>query len=279
MKKAEIWVTKANGSRERFQREKVVNTCLRMKADIKLAESIADKIESRAYDGIPTGKILQRIRRYMRKPRPATRIQTDLRRAISMLKPRPDFERYVQMLLEEYGYDVSPSQLVMGECVMHEIDAVARKDGTTYLVEVKHHVNPHTFTGLDVPRIAWATLEDLAEGFELGKNMVGFNRALIVCNTKFSAHAIRYSECKGIDHIGWKAPSGKGLEVMVEEAGFHPLTMLKGVDREILRSLMERGVLLLRQMVEVDVAELSEVTGILVDDLVEVRDRAVMILM
>jgi hypothetical protein len=278
MKKAELWVTKANGTRERFQREKVINTCLRMKADVKLAETIADKIMSRSHDGIPTRKILQKIHRYMRKPHPATRIQTDLRRAISMLKPMPDFELYVQMLLEEIGYEVSPNRLIRGECVTHEIDAVARKDDITYLVEVKHHVNPHTYTGLDVPRIAWATLDDLAKGFELGRNMVGFDRALIVCNTKFSAHAFRYSMCKGINLIGWKAPTGGGLEVMVEGAGFHPLTMLKGVDRVILRSLMEKGILLLRQLGDGDVAEISEVTGIHVDDVVEVRDRAVLIL-
>ena len=110
-----------------------------MHADREAAEAIADKIESRAYDGIPTQKILQMIFRYLKKHRPAVRHQIDLRMAISLLRPKPDFERFVQMLLEEHGYAVTSNRIIRGKCVEHEIDAIARKGGETYLVEIKHH--------------------------------------------------------------------------------------------------------------------------------------------
>ena len=257
-----IRVTKADGTRQPFHREKVVNTCLRMHASREVAESIADKIESKAYDGIPTKKILQMIFRHMKRYQPAVGHQIDLRRAISLLRPKPDFERFVQMLLEEHGYVVTCNQIIRGKCVEHEIDAIARKGDETYLVEIKHHFNHHTYTGLDVPRIARATLEDLTEGFSLGLNSTNFTKALIVCNTKFSWHAVQYAKCRGIDHIGWKAPPEHGLERMIEERKLHPVTFLKGLDKESRERLLDNDVILLKQLMTHDASELSEKTTV-----------------
>ena len=82
---------------------------------------------------------------------------------------KPEFENFVQVLLARNGFEVSPNRLVTGKCVEHEVDAIARKDGITFFVEAKHHVNYHTPTGLDESRIARAVLEDVTEGFRLGK--------------------------------------------------------------------------------------------------------------
>jgi len=257
-----ILVIKADGTRQPFQRGKVINTCLRMHASREAAENIADKIESRVYDGIPTKRVLQMIFSYLKKYRPAVRHQTDLRRAISLLRPKPDFERFVQMLLEEHGYTVSCNQIVRGKCVEHEVDAIAHKGHKTYLVEIKHHFNHHTYTGLDVPRIARATLEDLTEGFSLGLNPINFSKALIVCNTKFSEHAARYARCRGIDHVGWKAPPEHGLERMIEEKKLHPVTFLKGLNKRSREKLMDSGIILLKQLMVHNADELWKKTKI-----------------
>lgn len=269
-----ILVTKADGTKQPFQREKIINTCLRMHASREAAESIADKIESRVYDGIPTKKILQMIFSYLKKYRPAIRHQIDLRKAISLLRPSPDFERFVQMLLGEHGYTVTRNRIIRGKCVEHEIDAIAQKGDETYLVEIKHHSNHHTYTGLDVPRIARATLEDLTEGLNLGLNSINFSKALIVCNTKFSEHAARYAECRGIDHIGWKAPPEHGLERMIEERGLHPITLLRGLDKGSREKLADNGILLLKQLITHDADELSEKTKISKDQLIDIMKNA-----
>lgn len=268
------WVTKADGTGQAFQKEKIVNTCLRMGASREAAEAIAEKVEGKVYDGIPTKKILQMTFNYLKKYRPAIEHQIDLRKAISLLRPKPDFERFVQMLLEEHGYTVSCNQIVRGRCVEHEIDAIARKGNETYLVEIKHHLDHHAYTGLDVPRIAQATLEDLNEGFDLGLNSISFAKALIFCNTKFSEHAARYAQCRGIDHIGWKAPPDHGLERMIEEGGLHPITLLKGLDQGSREKLADNGILLLRQLVAHEADELSEKIKIPRDHLEKVIKKA-----
>lgn len=124
---------------------------------------IAEKIEMKIYDGVETRKILKMIFRQSRRYRPAVGHQIDLRKALTLMKPKPNFERFVQILLKEHGYKVSPNQIINGKCTEHEVDAIVRKNGETYIVEVKHHFKFHTPTGLDVSRNARAVCEDVTE--------------------------------------------------------------------------------------------------------------------
>lgn len=206
-----VFVTKADGTKQVFDREKVVRTCLRMGATREIADKIAENIEMTVYDGIETRKILKMIFRQLGKYKPAVKHQIDLRKALSLMKPKPDFERFIQILLSEHGYRVTPNQIIRGKCVEHEVDAVARKKGETYIVEVKHHFSYHTPTGLDVSRIARAVFEDVTEGFKLGLNNLKIDKAMIVCNTKLSEHAKRYAKCRGIHHIGGGSPPNRNF--------------------------------------------------------------------
>ncbi|NIO38343.1 hypothetical protein GTO27_11680 [Candidatus Bathyarchaeota archaeon] len=66
-----FYVTKADGTKQLFDKEKVVKTCLRMGATREIAEAIAGGIERNIYDGIKTRKILQMIFRELSKHKPA----------------------------------------------------------------------------------------------------------------------------------------------------------------------------------------------------------------
>jgi transcriptional regulator NrdR family protein len=57
-----VYVTKFDGSKQPFDKNKIVRTCLRMGAKRDVAESIAEEIENRVYDGIETKKILQMLK-------------------------------------------------------------------------------------------------------------------------------------------------------------------------------------------------------------------------
>lgn len=255
-------VTKADGSRQPFLKEKIIRTCLRMSSSQEQAESIADRIERKIYEGIPSKKILQMIFSYMKAYKPEIRYLIDLREAISLLRPKPDFEQFVFLLLKEYGYEVSPPQIVKGICVDHEIDAIAKKDGDVLMVEVEHHINHHTFTGVSSLLEAQATFEDVGEAFDVGLSHINFNKILMVCNTKFSEHAIKYGNCKKINLIGWKYTQERGLERLIEEKKLYPITFLKGLDEKTEEKLADAGIVLLRQLVEQDLLNLPEKTGI-----------------
>jgi hypothetical protein len=257
-----VFVTKADGSRQLFDREKVVKTCLRMGANRRIAFEVADKVETRLYDGIPTKKVLQMIFRLLRKHKPTIRHSLDLRKGLSLMGSKPEFEKFVQILLAHHGFEVSPNQILRGKCVGHEVDAVARKDGVTYFVEAKHHSNYHTPTGLDESRIARAVLEDVTEGFALGKSNLKIDRAMIVTNTRYSEHARRYGKCRNILQIGWSSPKTLALQSMIEEKKLYPLSCIKGLKSEIKIKLVNSGIVLMKQLVEEETSKLARETAI-----------------
>jgi hypothetical protein len=269
-----VFVTKADGTRQLFDREKVVRTCLRMGASRKIADGVAERVEKRLYDGIPTSKILQMTFRLLRSYKPAIRHILDLRRGLSLMDSKPEFEIFVQILLAHNGFEVSPNRIVAGKCVEHEVDAIARKGGVTYFVEAKHHVNYHTPTGLDESRIARAILEDVTEGFELGKSNLKIDRAMIVTNTRYSEHARRYGKCRNILQIGWSSPANLSLQSMIEEKNLYPLSCLRGLKSETKTKLVNSGIVLIKQLLEEKPSTLARKTRIPKETLKQIIDKA-----
>ena len=255
-------VRKADGGLEPFDKGKVIRTCLKLRVGRREAERIAEEVKREAYDEIPTSRILELIYEKVRRVKPALEHAIDLREAISALRPKPDFEQYIRLTLESIGYRVEGNKVLEGRCVDHEIDGVAVKGGEVLLLEVKHHVNHHTYTGMDVFLEVWATLQDLMEGYELGLHRYGFTNALVACNTKISNHAERYARCKGLKYMGWRYPKAMGLEEIIEKHGLYPVTMLRGVERGLLDRLGDAGIVTLRQLIEIGAKGLRESLGI-----------------
>jgi len=267
-------VLKYDGSKQPFDKNKIYNTCIRMRATPQQSRDVADKVASKVYEGIPTKKILQMIFSYLKEHRPEIKHRIDLREAISMMRSKPDFERFIQLLLRAEGYDVDPNQIVQGSCVEHEIDAMAKKGSELVYVEVKHHLQSHTYTGVGVFLEARATYEDILQGFKEKKNIYNINRTLVITNTKLSEHAIRYANCRGISHMGWRDPPERSLEQIVEQHNFYPVTLLRGVDRKIIDRLGDAGIVLLKQLDEENVFRLSRETRISRNILQLIVDKA-----
>ena len=257
-----LLVTKADGSKQSFSREKIVQTCLNMGADKYIANEVAERIEKRLYQGITTKMILQLIFTYMKEYRPAVSHLFDLKQGISLMEPKPEFELFIQVLLAHTGFEVTPSQILRGKCAEHEVDGIARKDGVTYFVEVKHHFSYHALTGLDESRIAWAVLEDISDAFTLGLTDLKIDRAVIVTNTRYSEHAIQYGKCKNLIQIGWTSPEHFGLRDVIEKNKLYPLSCLRGVSVETRLRLVNSGIVLIKQLLDQDRYTLERKTGL-----------------
>ena len=238
------------------------------------AEEVVDKVEKRLYDGISTRKILQMTFRLLRSRKPAVKHLVDLRRGLSLMDSKPEFEVFVQVLLADSGFEVSPNRIVPGKCVEHEVDAIAKKGGVTYFVEAKHHVKYHTPTGLDESRIARAILEDVMEGFQCGSCDLKIDRAMIVTNTRYSEHARRYGKCRNILQIGWNSPADLSLQSMIEENDLYPISCLRGLKRAAKTKLVESGIVLMKQLLEEKPSTLARKTGIPKETLKQIIEKA-----
>jgi hypothetical protein len=269
-----VYITKADGSRQLFDREKVVRTCLRMGVNRSIAYKIVGEVEQQLYDGITTNKIFNLTFRLLRNYKPTIKHFLDLRKSLSLMVSKPEFEKFIQVLLSYNGYSVSGNRLLMGKCVKHEVDGIAQKNGITYFVEAKHHQNYHTPTGLDESRIARAVLEDITEGYELGKNKLRIDRAMIVTNTRFSEHAKIYGKCRDILQIGWSSPATTSLQSIIEEKKAHPLSCIKGLNNSTRIRLVNSGVVLIKELMDFDTSKLSKISGVSKSTLRKVIEKA-----
>jgi hypothetical protein len=251
-----VYVTKADGSTQEFDKEKIIRTCLKLSIEEDKAKIIADKIENRAYNGISTKKILKMIFDYAKKYRPAIKNRIDLRHAISLLRSKPDFEEFVRIILRENGYEVKPNEIVAGKCAEHEIDGIAKKDNDVIFLEVKHHVEYHSYVGLPIFLEAYAVFEDLVEGGKIGKNSYNFNKLMVVCNTKISDYAKKYAECKNIAYVCWNYPEKFNLNELIENGKLYPITILKDLDSYTKNKLGDNQILTLKQLVDAGIEKL-----------------------
>ncbi len=269
-----VFITKANGSRQLFDREKIIRTCLKMGVNQKIAIDIVNEVERQLYDGITTSKIFKIVFNLLEKYKPSVKHFLDLRKALSLMISKPEFEMFVQILLSFNGYAVSSNQLLQGKCVRHEVDGLARKDGVTFFVEAKHHYHYHTPTGLDESRIARAVLEDVTEGYELGKNNLKIERAMLVTNTRFSEQAILYGNCRNILQIGWSSPEKLSLQSMIEEKKVYPLSCIRGLRTETRIRLIDSGIILIKQLLSSDLLKLSRNSGVSLSTLRKTIEKA-----
>jgi Holliday junction resolvase-like predicted endonuclease len=233
-----------------------------MGANKQVAYEVAEKVQKRLYDGIPTARVLQMIFQFMHHYKPSISNLFDLRKGLSLMSSKPEFEVFVRAILARNGFEVSPNRLLIGKCVEHEVDAIARKNGFTYFVEAKHHSNYHTPTGLDESRIARAVLEDAVEGFAVGKSDLKIDGAVIVTNTRYSDEATQYGKCRNIVQIGWSSPIDHGLQNMIEGENLLPLSCVKGLGVDARVRLASSGIVLFEQIIEEDTMELARKTGL-----------------
>jgi Holliday junction resolvase-like predicted endonuclease len=269
-----VLVTKADGSKQLFDEEKIVRTCLRMGASREDALQIVQQVEGRLYEGISTRKILQMIYSLMRKQKPAVKHLFDLKYGISLMEPKPEFEAFIRILLVQSGFKVEPNTILRGLCGEHEADAIATRDGMTHFVEVKHHNSYHALTGLDESRIARAILEDVTEGYSHGLSSIKIDRAMIVTNTRYSEHAMKYGRCRDILQVGWSSPEFFGLREMVEKHKLYPLSCLRGISAKVRLRLVEAGVVVIKQLLEQDLRYLERKTELPRETILSIMEKA-----
>jgi hypothetical protein len=247
-----VYVTKADGSKQLFDKEKIVQTCQRMGANREVAIQVAQEVERNLYPDITTQQILQIIFTLISKYKPAIKHLFDLKQGISLMESKPEFEVFVRVLLTHSGFQAKPNTILRGLCGDHEVDALATRDGLTYLVESKHHSNYHALTGLDESRIARAIMEDVTDGYKSGVTKIKIDEAMIVTNTRYSDHAVNYGRCRGILQVGWASPEGLGLRDLVEKHKLYPLSCLRGLSTDTRLRLVEAGIVLIKQLLEQD---------------------------
>lgn len=237
-----VKVTKADGRLEEYSEDKVRASLTRAGAEESLIQDILDHIKTELHEGIKTEEIYSHIFDILKGKSSHLIARYNLKQAIMELGPSGyPFEKFIAGVLETHGYKTEVGQTVPGECVYHEIDVIAEKDGRRVMVECKFHNGPGTKSKIQTILYTYARYLDVSMHKE-------FQEAWLVTNTKVTSEVIDYSRCKGLKVISWDYPRDMSLRKMIEDSSLHPITIDQSLSKERKMELLNQGIVFMKDI-------------------------------
>lgn len=243
-------IVKADGTREIFDPLRLVNSLTRAGAPVRVADKIAQTITNSITPGSTSREIYARAFTLLRREARPVAARYTLRRALFELGPSGHpFEDLVSHLFRAEGWKVETRKIIKGHCVSHEVDfyAISPDEKQHIAAELKYHNDPGYKTDLKVALYVKSRFEDIFQ-CDPTKRACPIERGLLVTNTKFTSEAIAYSECAGVELLGWGYPVGNSLFMQMSKANIYPITTLTSLSRAEKRLLIEEGTVAVDQM-------------------------------
>lgn len=247
-----IFVVKATGEQEAFNPAKLVESLLKAGAGEAKANEILAHIQGELVNGMTTNDIYRHAFDLLRNSAHHVAARYSMKRAIAELGPSGfPFEKFISEIYKAKGYEAATGQIVAGSCVEHEVDVVAWKDRELVMVEAKFHNEPGLKSDLKVALYVKARYDDLKDNtYDYGGKKHRISKFYLFTNTKFTDHAVRYAECRGLSLVGWNHPTKGNLEDLVTETKLHPLTSLVSLSQTEKKTLLDNGLILCKHVSE-----------------------------
>ncbi len=254
--KKDIYIIKADGTREIFDREKLKRSLRKIGTNGTTIDMILAKIEFNLIDGFTTKEIYKQAFSLLKKYQRPVALRYSLKKAIAELGPSGfPFEKYVAQIFKAQGYQAVTGQIAMGACVPHEVDVVAFNETELIMVEAKFHTDFNSRSDLKVALYIKARFDDLTNSvFKYGLSaQVGgrerkMTKGMLITNTKFSSTAIQYGECAGLHMMGWNYPKNNNLNHLIESMNLVPLTVLTTLTQAEKKMFLANDLVLSKQL-------------------------------
>lgn len=239
-------VIKYNGEKEPFSEQKIIDSAQRVGVPKEFHGELVKHVTSHLYDNIPTSEIFSEIKSFLKKNNQgAYSARYNLKQGLGMLGPSGyPFEKYIALLLNEFGYSTKTNQIMAGKCVRHEIDVVASKNGEVYLIEAKFHSKNGVRTDIKTGLYIKARFDDVNSNWKERDRLIPW----MVTNTRFTTDCQQYADCTSMKLTSWDYPAGASLREMVEQKELHPITILESLNKKNRNILLENGIVSCRQI-------------------------------
>lgn len=246
----EIYITKNDGRRELFDKEKLASSLHRAGAGEKTISAILEHIQGELKDGISTSAIYHHAFFLLHKIERPAALRYSIKKAVMELGPSGfPFESFVAEIFKDRGFSVKTDQVVSGFCVDHEVDVVAWNENKLIMVEAKFHNGFDLKSDIKIALYVKARFDDLKKASFIIENKKRFlDEGWLVTNTKFSETAIRYGECQHLKMIGWNYPKQGSLLHMIEDGDIHPITCLSTLSKMEKEILLKQGIVLCKKI-------------------------------
>tara|TARA_R110002073_G_scaffold57778_1_gene146549 strand:- start:9219 stop:10061 length:843 start_codon:yes stop_codon:yes gene_type:complete len=247
-----INIVKYSGDVVAFDVDKLINSLRRSQASEELIQQIVGQVEDQLYEGITTKKIYQMALKMLKGKSRVSASKYKLKKALMELGPSGfPFEKLVGKLLAHEGFSTQVGVIVQGNCVQHEVDVIAQKDNTHYMIECKYHSDQGRFCNVKIPLYIHSRFLDVEKQWERQKgHEAKLHKGGVYTNTRFTSDAVKYGKCVGLLLTSWDYPIGDGLKDRIDKSGLHPLTALTTLTKAEKTKLLDEGIVLCKELHE-----------------------------
>lgn len=247
--KKNLKIIKSSGEKAAFSYRKLRASLLKSGAGEALVDQILKTIEEELYEGISTTEVYNRAYALLEQERGIYASKYKLKKAIYELGPTGfPFERFVAQLLRHSGHKAKVGAIVQGQCVRHEVDVLAQKDGEAMVLECKFHADASKKCNVKIPLYIHSRYQDIKAHWN-GKNRdLPLTSGWVVTNTQFTRDAIDYGKCAGLSLLSWDYPKKNALKDRIDRLGLYPITVSTLLSSKEKEYLLGRDLVLLKQL-------------------------------
>ncbi|MBK5210256.1 MAG: restriction endonuclease [Flavobacteriaceae bacterium] len=244
-----VVVKKISGDLEPFSIQKLSRSLQNSGATSQEIEKIVNAVQPELYNGISSNLIYRKAFRLLKKYNRVSASKYSLKRAIFDLGPTGfPFERLISALLKQKGYKTKIGEILKGECITHEIDVLAEKDGNIYTVECKFHQNPTNINNVKIPLYMNSRFIDVQKVWNNSGNGTHLKQGWLVTNTRFTKDAIDYAKCVDLTLLSWDYPKNNGIKNNIDKYGLYPITTLTSLTKKEKTQLIEKDIILIKEL-------------------------------
>ncbi len=247
-----IEIVKSSGETVPFSSLRLAESLRHSGADEATVDHILRKVEEELFPGISTREIYNRAYAMLKRKRPVYASKYKLKKAIYELGPTGfPFEKFISTLLQYSGYDTRVGEVVKGQCVSHEIDVLARKNGKTFLIEYKFHGEEGRNCNVKIPLYIHSRFQDVkAADNGAGAGFSKPDEGWVVTNTRFTQEAVTYGKCVGLYLLSWDYPEDDGIRNRIDRLALYPITVSTLLSQREKHFLLSRDIVLCRQLIK-----------------------------
>lgn len=244
-------IVKHSGDIVDFDSDKLRKSLLRSGANAPIVEDILNKIKKEIFEGISTKYIYKRAFSLLKKEANAHAARYNLRTAIQLLGPHGFFfEKYIARLYASEGYEAKTNLVLQGKCISHEIDVLVQKNNAIAMIECKFHSSREAASDVKVPLYIFSRFNDLKDKkhfiFSKGNQIT---TCWIATNNRFTADAITFSKCSGMNLLSWDYPKGNSLKTKNDVDCLYPVTCLTTLSVAEKNKLLILNIILAKELV------------------------------
>lgn len=245
-----IQIKKYSGELEPFSVEKLQNSLYKSGASKEVVIKIIEKLRPQLFNGITTKIIYKKAFDLLKKHNHFCATKYSLKKAILALGPSGYlFEKLVGEILKYKGFKTQVSVILPGECVTHEIDVLAEKDGCTYAIECKFHSKLKYRSDVKIPLYINSRFLDIQKIWNNDPSKTTIlKQGWLVTNTKFTEDAVSYAKCVGLSLFSWDYPKGNGIKDHIDRFGLYPVTALINLKKWEKLELIKNNIVLITEL-------------------------------